>query len=86
MSKSRRRRINDAATPTAYLSGSEYNPKLAICVHPFGEPNKAVTFELDWWQWRNLAKDVKGRASVASEKLTERARQIQSFINEANTP
>lgn len=67
--KSQRRRINDAATPRVSLGGSYYNPKLKIEVHPCGHPEKAVTFELDDWQWAELCRNVKTCAEAMAKRF-----------------
>lgn len=81
MSKSRRRRINDAGTPTVAWAP---NGAVLVSVCPAGKPDHTVSFEMKFWQFRNFARDVRQQARNYAASLRSNAEATIAYTTETS--
>jgi len=75
VSKSRRRRVNDAATPQVRPGDSSVYPRLKFVVSPIGKPNEAVTFDLWGFQVRDMLTEIRKSGERIAVRLESEAAQ-----------
>lgn len=74
--KSQRRVVRDCGTPIVSRGGSYYNPRLKIEVSPVGDSTRAVTFEISWWQFRDMLSSARAVASQCADQMRREASLI----------
>lgn len=77
--RSQKRRIHDACIQSVSLNGPQADP-VQLIVSPAGKPEKSVTFNLSWWQVRDLIHDLRKVAAENERQLVGRIQTIQNSV------
>ena len=77
--RSQKRRIPDAYIASVTLDGTETEP-VKVVVQPCGKPEKAVSFNLGWWQVRELVQQFRNVSVEAETKLQKRIEVIRRAV------
>ena len=79
--KSQRRIVHDAHA-TVGEGGGYYNPKIKFEIAPIGHAEKAVSFELEFFQWKQIRHDVTAIGKRISDRLRQAADSIAQQAGE----
>lgn len=77
--RSQKRRIPDAYIASVTLDGTEVEP-VKVVVQPCGKPEKAVSFNLGWWQVRELVQQLRNVSVEAETQLQKRIEVIRRAV------
>lgn len=77
MAKSRRQWVRDAGTPSVRRRGN--NRGLIVEVFPIGHPERTISFEMDYWQFRDFTAAVRTCAQEDVRCLRSSAESVEKM-------